>query len=517
MGISRKAEQRAEQCSEQGAEKYMPHASLVMLLAVALISISMAASPLLAQNEAAAAVNEASGAAEKSSDVTANDPEARASIKRNAPTAEELAIVGEPVEDTKTSERERISHKALIDGILRNMSSPDPATRIKAGLALRQTAKLSDVPELVKVLKRGNNKEKQLFLIKTLGELSDRRSAEALRFEVRHGSEDTRLAAIEALGELRFDWPVPILVRALRRSEDTEVKKRAASALGRIGTSQAEYALRTSLGGLEEYPGARNAAFWALEKARGEVDDTRTDTHMPSGRRVELYYKGMRYFFYHPAQRKTSVESKKGLRPWLMVCVHDNDLRAEDVFTICQRAAKKRRMAVLAPFFDDMQFPEYGTFNLHGVRSDKRLLELVEHVGKHASLSVREFYLFGYGKGGDFAMRFAHVYPKRLARVAYEADSFMRTDPEILFPEGLHRTPIAPDLAVDMYDVAKTNMLVIQRQDAASLRESRHYFESVIHYADVNGIRSRISKRKVDATYDIWREAERYLFSYDLF
>ena len=45
-----------------------------------------------------------------------------------------------------------LSHEALIDALLRRMSSPDERTRLEAGLALRKTAKLSDVPLLVKIL-----------------------------------------------------------------------------------------------------------------------------------------------------------------------------------------------------------------------------------------------------------------------------------------------------------------------------------------------------------------------------
>lgn len=406
-------------------------------------------------------------------------------------------------------------HEARIDNILRSMSSPDQETRLKAGLELLNNAKLEDVPTLVKVLKRGNNKEKQRFIVETLGDLEDRRSGEALRFEVRHGDMESKRAAVTALGKLRFNWPVPVLVRTLRKAEDEELRKRAASALGQIGTTQAEYALRTSLATLEDAVGAKNAAFWALEKLRGEIDDQIIDVNMPKGRRLQLYYKGTRYFLYHPAHRRGSAIHKVGLRPWLLVCVHDNDLRAEELFNICWRAGKKRQMAVLVPFFDNMQFPEYGNFNMYGVRSDKRLIELIEHVGKHASLTVREFYMFGYGSGGDFVQRFTQAYPKRIARAAFEADEFTMPDEEAIFPRGLNRNPLAADISINMYDFVKSDTVVILRKNSPVVRQGKEFFEAVNHYADVNGVRARLAVRTVDVKFEIWNEAEKYLFSFD--
>lgn len=421
----------------------------------------------------------------------------------------------EPTQLAAASKAVPLSHEALIDALLRRMSSPDERTRLEAGLALRKTAKLSDVPLLVKILKRGNNRDKQLFLIETLAGLQDRRAGEALRFEVRHGDLESKRAAVSALGKLKFNWPIPVLVRTLRKAEDAEIRKRAASALGEIGTTQSIYALRTSLASLEEDVGAKNAAFWALERARGEIDDQLIDTKMPKGRRLQLYYKGTRYYFYHPAHRRGSSVHKVGLRPWLLVCVHDSDLRAEDLFNICWRAGKKRQMAVLVPMLDPIRFPNYGKFNIRAQRTDKRLLELIEHVGKHASLTVREFYLFGYGTGGDFAQRFTMAYPKRIARAAFESDEFTSPDAEAYFPRGLNRTPLAPDVGIDMYRFLKTDSVLIMRKNSPTLRDAKNFYESMQHYADINGIRGRLAVRTVDVKFEIWSEAEKFLFSYD--
>lgn len=415
----------------------------------------------------------------------------------------------------ESAEIAEIGHEALIDELLRRMASPDERTRLEAGLALRKSAKLSDVENLVKILKRGNNKDKQLFLIETLGGLQDRRAGEALRFEVEHGDIDTKRAAVSALGNLNFNWPIPVLVRVLRRADDEELRKRAASSLGQIGSTQAIYAIRTSLASLEDSVGAKNAAYWALEKARGEVDDEQIDTKMPRGRRLQLFYKGTKYFFYHPANRRGAAVNKVGLRPWLLVCVHDSDLRSEELFNICWRAGRKRQMAVLVPVIDNMRFPDYGTFNIRGQRFDKRLLELIEHVGEHAALTVREIYMFGYGQGGDFVQRFAMSYPKRIARAAFESNTYTAPDPESYFPRGLNRSPLAPDVAVDMYSFLKADLAVILRKNSETLREGKDYIEALQHFADINGLRGRLASRQVDVKFEIWAEAEKFLFALD--
>lgn len=409
----------------------------------------------------------------------------------------------------------RVSHDALMDEILRRLDSPDERTRLEATLALRKNAQQSDVEDLAKRLKQGNNRDKQLALIEALGGLQDKRAGDALRFEVDHGDEVTRRAAVTALGNLNYNWPVPILAKVLRKDKDEELKKRAASALGQIGTPQAIYTLRTSLALLDENPGAKNAAFWALEKARGEIDEERIDTEMPRGRRIQLYYNGTRYYFYHPANRREAGVDKSGLRPWLLVCIHDGDLRAEEVFNICYRSAKKAQLAVLVPVIDNMRYPDYGTFNIRGERFDKRLLELIEHVGQHAGLNVREFYLFGYGTGGDFVQKFSMVYPKRIAKVAYECTGFTMPDPEAYFPKGLNRSPLSPDIGVDMYQVMKTDQMLILRKNSEALRNGKEYFEAMEHYSQINGIRERLNVRTVDVKFEIWNEAEKFLLSTD--
>lgn len=438
-------------------------------------------------------------------------PEARPSSGDSI--EEELA----PIEAEGTDEKfeKDLAHEAKIQDLLRGLSSPDERTRIESGMELKNVARLSDTSVLGQTLKRGNNIDKQLFIIDALAKLGDKRAGEALRFETRHGELESQRAAISALGKIQSDWPIPVLVRTLRQEKDDELKKRAASSLGILGSTQAVYAIRTSLSKLEDSPGARNAAFYALDYALGEIDPQRVDTEFPPGMRLTKFYKGMKYYFYHPSLRRDASAIKTGLKPWLLVCIHDGDLAASDVFTVCWRAAKKRQMAVLVPTFDSINYPDFGTFNLRGERSDLRLLELIDFLSKNANLSVREMYMFGYGAGGDFVQRFVMTHPTRIARAAFESLQFMKPDPEYLFPKGLGINPMAKELKIDMYPVLKTDLMLIHRKESPSYKDSKIFAESFQNFADTNGIRSRLATKTVDVKFEIWNEAEKFLFGYD--
>ncbi len=410
----------------------------------------------------------------------------------------------------------KITHEVLIQELLRRLDSADEChTVTEAGIALRREAKLSDVDLLVKTLKQGNTREKQLFIIEALSFLQDKKATEALRFEIEHGDPETKKAAVTALGKFNFNLPIPLLTKILRKDPDTEMKKRAASALGEIGSNQAMYALRTSLGGLETSPGAKSAAFWALDKIKGEVPEDRMDTTMPAGQVLNLAYKGLRYYFYHPANRKQAMDSKEGYKPWLLVCLHDSDLSAEDLFYLCYKSARQLQVAVLVPYIDNIRFPDYGNFNYRGQRFDKFLLELIDFIGNQVNINTKELYMFGYGTGGDFVQRFVMAYPKRIARAVYEGNSLMMPDQETCYPKGLNPSPFTPDINVDLYQFLKAEQMLIIRKNSEGTAKAQEYFDRIQHYSQINGIRNRILIRNVDMKYETWDRAERFMFSFD--
>lgn len=427
------------------------------------------------------------------------------------PPQPELTILGDV--KTEKNDESKLNHTALMDDIWKRLDSPENRIRLEAGVALARNAEVSDLDELASRLKRGGNEEALLAIIAALGKFSDRKAQDALRFEIEQGNLVTQRAAVSALGQEKVTWPIPVLAKVLRKSPDKEMRMRAASALGRIGTNQAEYTLRTSLPLLDSLAGPKNATYWALEVLRGDVSDRQIDTEMPAGRRLQLYFKGTRYFFYHPETGGELSQKRTSDKPWLLVCIHDKDLMAEELFNICYRSARQANMAVLVPYVDPMRFPEYGNFNLRGQRFDTRLLELIEHVGKISQLSTRELYMFGFGEGGDFVQRFTAVYPQRIAKTVYESAEYTMPDKDTLFPLGLDQTPLAPDVKIDLEHFVKTEQLVVLRLDSPNYRRGKQFVENLEQFAKFRGIRDRVSAKAVDKQISIWGEAERYLFT----
>ena len=407
---------------------------------------------------------------------------------------------------------QKTEHEQLIDALLDKLSNSDECSSTKWGLLLKQEATPADVPVLVDSLKVGGKTWKQVFVSETLAKVGDRRAGDALRFEIKHGAMESKYAAISALGHLKSDWPVSTLVGLLRNPADMEVQKRAASSLGVIGSSRAIYGLQTTLSDVQDKPGVQEAVRWALLRAKREIDDGHLDTKFPEGRRVKLYFKGSRYYFYQPARTDLIIERQAEDKPRLLVCIHDENLRVRELFNLCWRTGKKRRLAVLAPYFDHMRFPEYGSLNLRGERADKRLLEILDSIGKNSSVMTQEVYLYGYNTGGDFVERFAMAYPERVARAAFDAYHYSSLDSNLCFPQGVGATGLAPDLSIDVNRFLKVEAGVILRTNSPSLRAAKAFVEEASRYAHDRGITSRIAVREVEVTQQNFEIADDYLF-----
>ena len=58
-------------------------------------------------------------------------------------------------------------------------------------------------------------------------------------------------------------------------------------------------------------------------------------------------------------------------------------------------------------------------------------------------------------------------------------------------------------------------MMLITRKESPTVKDAKNFAEAVQSYADVQGIKSRLVTRSVDVKFEIWNEAEKYLFAYD--
>jgi pimeloyl-ACP methyl ester carboxylesterase len=173
-------------------------------------------------------------------------------------------------------------------------------------------------------------------------------------------------------------------------------------------------------------------------------------------------------------------------------------------------------MTLVVPFFDPVNFPEYETFNLHGMRSDKRLLELLDHLGERAEVRTKEFYLIGLGDGGDFVQRFAFFYPERIARAAFTTTFFYPLEVKQYFPIGLKSTPLAPDLKVDFLKIIKTDFAYILDPYQGGQKEFKTFQSQMQEYVlksqHVPRIRYRELTDKNNSMEGVLRVAKDFLF-----
>ena len=398
-------------------------------------------------------------------------------------------------------------HDDRIQAILRRLESDDDKICIQASYELWKEAKLSDLPALVRSLKIGGKVMKQVVICEVMGKFGDVRAGDALRYEIKYGNLESKRAAVRALGELKSDWAVPILVRVLRHEkDDLELRMLAATALGKIASRQAFLGLL----GKARSTGVRNAMAWALKIAKGEVDEKRIDTEMPSGPELAMFFKGTFYHFYHPT-RKVFIRFKGDkIKPRLLVCVHGKSLNVRKLFKSCLSLGRKHNTAVLVPLFDIDAFPNYDTFNIKGKRSDKRLIELVEHVAEHADLSIRELFLYGEGAGGDFVQRFVMTYPDMVGRAAFEAKSPTSLDGDRFYPEGLAVNPFAKDVVIDRFRFVKSDVAVLFSRGTTASFMAHKLLEEANSYASSNGISSRFCGRIYSG--DRWAVVDQYLF-----
>lgn len=401
---------------------------------------------------------------------------------------------------------EMSERELLLRRLVKRLDTTDPVERERVEIALYETVTKDDLMIILPLLKGGNALAKQIVLIRLLEKLGDERAAPALRFEYEQGFKETHPYIISAFGKLRFDWPIPILASAIA-SKDLAIGKRAAAGLGFIGSEKARYALTEALARRNVPEPVLDTATWALQVSKREIDPLVINEDFSVGRKVVQYYLGTRYYFYQPSHRP-----RRDVKPWLLVCIHGENLKAEALFELCVNQGKAQGLAVVAPFFDPMQYPEYEGFNIRGERADKRLLEIVKHVGEGANLHYQELYMYGEDLGGDFVQRFALAYPNRIAKAVYLSKSPILMSSKGVFPESITPSPFAPDLAMAWVPYMKSDVVAFYNPDDRAMGMAQELGEQIDAFSKAKGISNRSQAVRVMTSSRYFEDAMKYFF-----
>jgi pimeloyl-ACP methyl ester carboxylesterase len=257
-----------------------------------------------------------------------------------------------------------------------------------------------------------------------------------------------------ALGRIGTDRVVEPLDTAMRTDPDTSVRKYAARGLYLALAEKAIPYFQSALA-IEKDPGCVQALRWLCDvEFKG--------TQAPVIAAGEISYgslEGMLYKIYTP--KSYTPTSPCGL----LVSVHGTDGTPDAYASMCRATADRESCLVLAPYFDAFNFPLYDMLctDGSGVRSDQRLLQIIDSLPQIANVKVDRFFLFGHSKGGQFVLRFVMAHPDRILRAAACAfGNAVMPDGNGIFPMGPKPNAMMPDLAaISFTDLVSAKMAVV--------------------------------------------------------
>jgi len=421
---------------------------------------------------------------------------------------EEYNQLKNPKDDTdaKTHRKEMDTLIAAIEG--KDLSAYNEAVRV-----IPLITRPSDAALLVRKLRDYvGYPERQIPVIRAIGQTKDSSTIPQLLMEFEHAKVGSvQIAVIEALSVINDDSVVAFLGKVLTSPGHTEIAIKAATALGKMTGSKALYVLEQSIQLLKDSP-EKNAAVFARLYVAGEMKETHTSVSSDFKQGVQqlMWYKGSPFYLFAPRQNNPEYAS------WLMVCVHSETLDADTVFNACVNVAKDYKLAVITPIFDDIHFPNYGGFNIDGVRADTRLKEIIAFASQNVKLKTRELFFFGYGVGGDFIQRFVFSNPQMVARAAFQPNNILSMDNKLPFPMGVEPVTGAKDLSFNVAEIIKMDAALIFVNNKVVLGNLRKAIEPISIYGEKEQVATRLRFMRIDAPSatleNVFPKAKEYLF-----
>lgn len=151
------------------------------------------------------------------------------------------------------------------------------------------------------------------------------------------------------------------------------------------------------------------------------------------------------------------ASGRNGLSAWIampevrgpqaasLVAVHGIKRSARDQAEAFAEQASALGSPVIAPEFDETTWPAYQQVVRKG-RADLALLALIEELALSGIVRGRQFDLFGYSGGAQFAHRFAMLHPQRVRRLSIAAAGWYTFPDAACFPYGLGTAGSAAEL-----------------------------------------------------------------------
>jgi membrane fusion protein (multidrug efflux system) len=233
-----------------------------------------------------------------------------------------------------------------------------------------------------------------------------------------------------------------------------------------------------------------------LKPQRTALNDADIDESLPPGEKQVIHrmlQNGTRqdYFAYRPANRRPGGP--------LVVAVHDISRNAREQAEAFVDVCERYGATLVAPHFASDRYPNYQRLGRsrhavdRGKRADEALDAILEEFAPLADLSADKIYLFGYGAGGRFAMRYAMAHPERVAGVAIAAaEAYTFPNPDKRFPQGIAPGQKRVDLQFEPERFLRVPMTVFETVRKISSGRRRR----AVQVVDSSGETSRSKGRK---------------------
>ncbi len=146
-----------------------------------------------------------------------------------------------------------------------------------------------------------------------------------------------------------------------------------------------------------------------------------------------------------------------GLDNKVLVCIHGISRKSTEQIELLIKGAKANNTIVIAPLFSKHYHPSYQRHKVgkDWFRSDEVLNNIIADVEKRFYLHIKQFDLFGFSGGAQFAHRYALRYPKKISKlICCAAGWYTFPDLQLAFPYGL----ASSDDAQFMFNVSEVQL-----------------------------------------------------------
>jgi poly(3-hydroxybutyrate) depolymerase len=214
-----------------------------------------------------------------------------------------------------------------------------------------------------------------------------------------------------------------------------------------------------------------NTAMALLGQAQRKVpDDVPSEVSLGAQEKVMVWSLPrsrilQRVLHADPAQRYlVYVPSSGASGAPLLVAVHGLGSNPRDLARTFSNLCEARGVVLLAPIFTAERHADYQRLGRvgRGIRADVALDRCVAEVSSLTGADARQFHLFGYSGGAQFAHRYVMAHPHRVAHaVVASAGWYTFPDAQVRYPYGIRRHRSLPDVTLDPHEFLRVPMTVL--------------------------------------------------------